>query len=144
MSAAAGIAAGTAGAGIATGLLDTASSFYQNKKQRAFNSAEAQKQRDWEEYMSNTAYQRSVEDIKAAGLNPAMLYGGSGAAASTPSGSSAHSNAVGGTNLLGIAQVLSSAASLANNDNLDRQTTQQIYNSAGKLLKTVETYSRDL
>ena len=26
---------------------------------RNFNSAEAQKQRDWEQYMSNTAYQRA-------------------------------------------------------------------------------------
>lgn len=50
----------------------------------AFSADEAQKQRDWEEQMSNTAYQRQVADMRAAGVNPAMAMNGS-SGASTPS-----------------------------------------------------------
>lgn len=61
-----------------------------------FSAAEAQKQRDFEERMSNTAYQRSAADMMAAGLNPAMMFG-SGGAASTPSGASAHASGSNGS-----------------------------------------------
>lgn len=60
------------------------------EKARVFNSAEAQKNRDFQEYMSNTAYSRAIKDMKNAGLNPASLSGDGGASpASTPSGSTA-------------------------------------------------------
>jgi len=54
---------------------------------RTFNSAEAEKQRQFEAYMSNTAIQRQMADMEAAGINPAATGGLSGA--STPSGSAA-------------------------------------------------------
>lgn len=56
----------------------------------AFSASEAQKQRDWETEMSNTAYQRQVADMRSAGVNPAMAMSGS-SGASTPSGSAANS-----------------------------------------------------
>lgn len=54
---------------------------------RAWAEAQAQKQMDFQERMSNTAYQRAVEDLRKAGLNPALAF--QTAHATTPSGSQA-------------------------------------------------------
>lgn len=50
-----------------------------------YNSAEALANREWQERMSSTAYQRAVEDMKKAGLNPILAFANGGA--STPGGS---------------------------------------------------------
>lgn len=55
-------------------------------RQFEFNAVEAMKQREWQENLSGTAYQRAVGDMRRAGLNPIAMFPGG---ASTPSGAAA-------------------------------------------------------
>lgn len=53
----------------------------QAKIAREFNASEAAKNRDWQKMMSDTAHQREVRDMIAAGINPVLsVSGGNGAA----------------------------------------------------------------
>lgn len=69
-----------------------------------FNAQEAQKNRDWQTEMSNTSYQRSVADMRAAGINPALAIGNS-SGASTPSGSTASSVSP-ANNPIGLSEIM--------------------------------------
>lgn len=60
----------------------------EQEKNRRFNADQAEIARNWYANMSGTAYQRAVNDMKAAGLNPALMFG-SGQAAATAAGSAA-------------------------------------------------------
>ena len=64
------------------------------KQAQDFNSAEAQKQRDYEERLSGSAVSRAAADWKNAGFSPLAMLGTGGA--STPSGTAARSGSASG------------------------------------------------
>lgn len=75
------------GSGLLGGLFGSQGQKEVNAKQLQFNAQQAQINRDWQERMSNTAYQRAMADMRSAGLNPILASNLGGA--STPGGSSA-------------------------------------------------------
>ena len=83
---------GSAGGNLASSAISAGVQAYQNQLDRDFNAQQAQIQREWEEKMASTSYQRTVSDMKAAGLNPAVMMSGNQGVSSFGSGASASSS----------------------------------------------------
>lgn len=69
----------------------------QNELTRAFNAAEAEKARAFEQEQSKTQYLRAAEQLKQLGINPAVLaFGGSAGSAAAMSGTVASASGYSG------------------------------------------------
>lgn len=111
---------GTIGGAIVGGLFDVLGQSSANKA----NWKIAKAQMDFQERMSNTAWQRAVKDMQAAGINPMLAV--SQGPASSPAGASARMESVTGGRMGDRAvQALSTAAQVENVAAQTRLTNQQ-------------------
>lgn len=101
-----------------------------------FNEAQAQKQMDFQEYMASTQYQRSVADMQAAGVNPALAIGGiQGASASgamAQSSPASGSAASGSASLQGLSEVLEFARIKAEIERIEAETDKTKADTEGQ------------
>lgn len=103
------------------------------REQMAFQAQQNQIARDWQERMANTAHQRQVKDLQAAGLNP-ILSVNSGAATGSASGANGAAGQVDNSSINALASLAAASMNIASNERMQLKQMQNAYDIA--LLQT--------
>lgn len=108
----------------------------EREQSQIFNADQAQKQMDFQERMASTQYQRSIADMQAAGVNPAMAFGGiQGASASGAMATSSPASgtaASGSSQLQGLSEILEFARQKAEIERIKADTENTRENTRGQ------------
>ncbi len=117
-----GLSKGLSGGSWMGPLMGGAASMFGQQSANQAASAQSLRQMDFQERMSNTAHQREVADLRAAGLNPILS---ANAGASSPGGAQAAQLSTLGAGVSSAKEVARTSADISNLKELNKQIQAQ-------------------